>query len=126
MDPAAGISLFGTIAEATKKIAEVARAIKDHEAKGKLNDVYDTLISLKQNAAKLEDENRELKEKLRLKSDEFEFRNPFYYERRYADRPLCPKCFVESERIAPMETPYRATGWYRQCLVCGKTFKVSD
>ena len=126
MDPVTGIGLFKSIAEATKTIGEIARSVKDHEVKEKLNSVYDTLISLKQDAATLEDENRDLQERLRFKSDEFEFRNPFYYERKYPDRPLCPKCFVENHRVAPMAGPYRATGWYRRCLVCAHTFKVSD
>ena len=43
-------------------------------------DVYDTLMSLKREAADLEDENRELKERLRFKNDEFELKNPFWFE----------------------------------------------
>lgn len=41
---------------------------------------------LKQSASNLEDENRELREKLRFKSDAYEFRNPFWSDKANADR----------------------------------------
>jgi hypothetical protein len=55
-----------------------------------VHDVHDILISLNQAASELEDENSELKEKLRFKRDDFEFRNPFWYEKKHPDRALCP------------------------------------
>lgn len=135
MDATTGVGLFATIAEAAKKIGDILRAVKDHETKEKLNEVYDTLTSLKQNAANLEDQNRELKERLRFKSEDFEFRRPFYYDKKYPERPLCPRCFVDKEHAAPMGEPspakpreveiYSTTGMYRQCLVCGHPVRVS-
>ena len=38
-------------------------------------EVYDQLMSLKRNTADLEDQNRELKEKLRFRSEDFDFKN---------------------------------------------------
>jgi len=119
VDPITGFSLFKTVAEAAKKIAEVAKDAKDYETKKKLGEVHDILISLKQAASDLEDENRELREQLRFKSDEFEFRNPFSYEKKHPDRALCPKCFA-AQKIAPVSAPYdNEVAISRKCLACG-------
>jgi hypothetical protein len=119
VDPITGFSLFKAVAEAAKKIAEVAKDVKDYDNKKKLGDVHDILISLKQAASELEDENRELKEELRFKSDDFEFRNPFWYEKEHPDRALCPKCFVE-EKISPVSAPFdNGIAIWRKCLACG-------
>src|SRR5215469_18443940 len=80
------------------RVYKLAKNVKDHEIKHQLDEIGDELRDLKQSASKLEDENRELREKLRFKSDAYEFRTPFYYEK--ADpkqQPLCPKCFSESK-----------------------------
>lgn len=120
MDPVAGLGLFKAIADAGKAISEIAKSVSDREIKQELNRVYDTLISLKQDAASLEDENRELKEKLRFRADDFDFRNPFYYEENFPERPLCPKCFA-AEKVAPMSVAkIGGVRQYRDCLVCGK------
>jgi hypothetical protein len=119
MDPITSLSLFKSIAEACKKIADIARDVKDYETKQKLGEVQDVLISLKQQASELEDENRELREKLRFKSEEFEFKNPFWYEKAHPERALCPKCFSKNI-VAPVAAPYRTSvGTWRWCLACG-------
>ena len=117
VDPVTGWSLVKTIAEVTKKLYDVAKNLKDHEAKQKVDEVLDKLRDLKQEASVLEDENRGLRERLRFKSDEFEFKNPFWYEKKSSGQPLCAKCFA-NEKIGPMGEPYRASGIYRRCLVC--------
>jgi hypothetical protein len=70
-----------------------------------------------------EDENHSLKGKLRFKGDDFEFKTPFYYEKKYPDRPLCVKRFA-NERIAPMSEPYEAIGMCRRCLVCSSAVEI--
>lgn len=118
LDPATGLTLVKIVAEASKKLHELIKTVKDREIKQKLDEVLDEFRDLKHKASELEDENRELHEKLRFKSDEFEFRNPFYFEKIHPDRPLCPKCFAK-EIAAPMAEPYRSSGRvYRRCLVC--------
>lgn len=118
MDAQTGLTLFNAIAQAGKAIYEIAQGTSKLETKQQLMEVYDTLMNLKQKAAELEDANRELREKLRFKSDEFEFKNPFWYEKAHPDRPLCAKCFA-SQTIAPMSEAYGASRSYRRCLVCG-------
>lgn len=68
MDAITGLTLFKSIADAGKTIAEIGKGVNNHETKQQLNGIYDNLMDLKQQAARLEDENRELKEKLRLAS----------------------------------------------------------
>jgi hypothetical protein len=83
--------------------------LKDREARRQVEEILDRVRDLKQSASELEDENRGLRDKLRFKSDEFEFKNPFWFELKHSERPLCPKCFA-AEKICPMSAPY-STGY---------------
>ena len=123
MDPATGWTIVKNVADATKKLYDIAKGVKDYETKRQLDGVLDELRGLKQQASDLEDENRNLREQLRFKSDEFEFRNPFHYEKKYPDRPLCAKCFAK-QVIAPMSEPYQADGTWRRCLVCDNRVEI--
>jgi len=123
MEPVTTIATVFSIArpagEISKKLFELGKRVKDREIKQQIDEIADQLRELKQSASELEDQNREIRERLRFKSDDYEFRNPFYYEKAHSDRALCPKCFA-SNIPAPMSeirnqdssTPYRA------CLVC--------
>ena len=91
-----------TAGEISKKLYEFAKSVKDREAKQKIEGMLDQLHDLKRSASELEDENRELRERLRFKSDDFEYREPFWYEKKYPERALCPKCFAK-KIIAPMD-----------------------
>src|SRR5712692_10293722 len=97
MEPVTTVTTAWTIAKAageiSKKLYELGKSLKDREVKQQVDEITDKLRDLKQQASQLEDENRELREKLRFKSDDYEFRTPFYYERLHPDQPLCPKCF---------------------------------
>lgn len=68
IDPVTGWTIVKNIADATKKLYDVARGLKDYETKQKLDEVLDELRDLKQQASDLEDENRELRESLRFKT----------------------------------------------------------
>ena len=119
MEPATTLTLAAKAADLGKKLYEVAKILKDREAQQKLDEVIDTVRELKQQASELEDENRGLREELRFKSADFEFRNPYWYEKDKPGQPLCAKCFAK-KMIGPMSNSYRTdTGVYRECLVCG-------
>lgn len=123
MEPAtvaATWSIAKTAAEISKKLYEFGKGLKEREAKQQVDEILDKVRELKQSASQLEDENRELREKLRFKSDEFEFKNPFWYEKAHPDRPLCPKCFA-SQVVAPTGVEGRQGG--RTCLVCGSYWR---
>jgi hypothetical protein len=124
MDASAGFALFNTIATAGKTIYEIAQGTSKLEEKHQLMEVYDTLMALKRAAAELEDENHSLKRRLRFNSGEFEFRSPFWYEKNFADRALCAKCFG-NDKASPMGERYTtADGIWRRCLVCDNHVQV--
>ena len=118
MDAQAGLTLFNAIATAGKTIYDIAQGTAKLETKQQLMEVYDALMNLKRDAAELEDENHDLKEKLRFKSAEFEFKNPFWFDKNFPDRALCPKCFSK-QIVAPVSAPYQSdNAVWRQCLSC--------
>jgi hypothetical protein len=129
MEPVSTITGAWSIAkaagEAAKKLHELAKGLKDRDIKEQIHGVVDELHELKQSASKLEDQNRELREKLRFKSDDFEFRTPFWYEKTQPNRALCAKCFAK-EVSAPMGEPgVGCTSEYRRCLVCGEAVQIA-
>src|SRR5215469_14630219 len=98
------------------RVDKLAKNVKDHEIKHQLDEIGDELRDLKQSASKLEDENRELREKLRFKSEDYEFRSPFWYDKAYSDRALCPKCHAQNVD-GPMGEPGQGcSSEYRKCL----------
>lgn len=130
MEPATTVGAAWTIAktagEISKKLYEFGKSLKDREAKHQIDLVMDALRELKQQASQLEDDNRELREKLRFKTDDHEFRTPFWYDKAHPDRALCPKCFAK-EIVAPMgEQGQGCTPEYRRCLVCGDIVRVTQ
>jgi hypothetical protein len=113
-----------TAAEISTKLFELGKKIKDRDIKMQVDVITDELRELKHKAGLLEDENRELREKLRFKSDDYEFRTPFWYHKVSPERALCPKCFAK-EIAAPMgEQGQGCGGGYRRCLVCGEGVEV--
>lgn len=112
-------TVIRTTSEVSKKLNEVWKNLKDRDAKRQVEEILDKLHELKQSASQLEDENRELRERLRFKGEDYEFRNPFYYDKVHKDRPLCAKCFANYV-AAPMGEEFRNSfaNW-RKCLVCG-------
>jgi len=129
MEPVTTVTTAWTIAktagEISKKLYEIGKSIKDREAKQQIDEITDKLRELKQQASQLEDENLELREKLRFKSDDYEFRTPFWYHKANPERALCPKCFAK-EIAAPMgESGQGVNDRYRMCLVCNDAIEVS-
>jgi hypothetical protein len=122
MEPVTTVTTAWTIAktagEVSKKLYEFGKSLKDRDLKQEIDEILDQVRELKQSASHLEDENRTLREMLRFKTEQYEFRLPFYYDKSHNDQPLCPKCFASSVP-APMGAPFQESdGTYRQCLVC--------
>jgi hypothetical protein len=118
------LSIAKTAAEISKKLYEFGKGLKDREAKQKLDVILDQVRELKQSASELEDENHNLREKLRFKSDEYQFRTPFWYHWTNPAQPLCPKCLARNI-AAPMGEPYQApAGTSRRCLVCDNGVQI--
>lgn len=126
IDPQTRLTLFNAIATAGKTIYDVAQGTSKLEQKQQLMEVYDTLMSLKRDAGDLEDENRELKGKLRFSSNDFEFKNPLWFDKQHPDRALCPKCFSK-QIVAPMAEPYdNGIARFRRCLSCDTAIEVGS
>ncbi len=128
MDPAATVTTAWTIAktagEISKKLYDFSKPLKDREAKQQVEEILNKLRELKQSASELEDENRDLRERLRFKSDDYEFRSPFWYDKAKPDQPLCPKCFA-GKIPAPMGEQGQSCDMnYRRCLVCENCLEV--
>src|SRR5579862_1692819 len=98
MDPITDAALATSVARLGKKLYEIGKSLKDRDIKKQVDDVADELRALKQQASELEDENHELKKKLQFNGEDFDFRNPFYYEKTHSETPLCAKCFAAEKR----------------------------
>jgi hypothetical protein len=124
IDPQSSLTLFNAIATAGRTLYDIAQGTSKLEEKQQLMGVYDQLMNLKRSAADLEDENHSLKQQLRFRSDDFEFKNPFWYEKKYPERPLCPKCW--SKKVAaPVGAPYdNGTAQWHRCLTCDTAFET--
>ena len=121
----AALGIAKTAGEISKKLYEFGKGLKDREAKHQVDEILDKVRELKQSASELEDENRDLREKLRFKSDEYEFRTLFWYEKTHSERPLCPKCFA-NKIASPMGQPGQGcSSDYRLCLACGHDVEVN-
>jgi hypothetical protein len=130
MEPISTVTTAWTIAKTagdiSKKLFELGKSIKDREIRHQVDDIVDKLRDLKQSASDLEDENRDLREKLRFSADNYEFRNPFWYDRSNRTQPLCAKCFA-NKTLAPMsEQGQGCSEEYRRCLVCSEMVEVTS
>ena len=128
MEPLTTVTTAWTIAKTagdiSKKLYEFGKGLKDRDAKQHVDEIVDNLRALKQRASELEDENRELREKLRFKSDEYQFRLPFWYHKtQQPDQALCPKCFSQNIAAPMGKQPQGFDN--RRCLVCGHLVTVS-
>jgi hypothetical protein len=128
MEPITTVTTAWTIAknagEISKKLYEFGKSLKDREAKHQVDVILDELRELKQSASNLEDENRGLREKVRFKSDAYEFRTSFWYDKANPERALCPKCHAQNID-APMGEPGQGcSNAYRRCLVCHEAVEV--
>lgn len=129
MEPVTTVTTVWTIAktagEISKKLYDFQKTLKDRDAKQHVDEILDQVRELKQSASQLEDENRELRERLRFKSDQYEFRTPFWYEKGGPNRALCAQCFAKQIAAPMAEQGQNCLKDYRRCLVCGQVVQVS-
>ena len=129
MDPVTAVTASWTIAktagEISKKLYDFGKTLKDRDAKQHLDEILEQVRALKQSASELEDENRELRERLRFKSGDYEFRTPFYYDKAHPSCALCPKCYAKGIAAPMGEQGQGCSRDYRRCLVCSEVVEVS-
>jgi len=126
MEPTTAWAIAKTAGEISKKLYEFGKGLKDREAKHQIDLIADQLRELKHSASQLEDENRDLRDKLRFKTAEYEFRTPFWYHNGDPELPLCPKCFANGIAAAMGQTSWDGTQEWRRCLVCDKAISLRD
>jgi len=120
------LTIVKSAGDISNKLNELWKTTKDRETKRQIEVILDKLHELKQSAGALEDENRTLGEKLRFKSDDFEFRTPFWFAKDSPQQPLCAKCFAQ-QIAAPMGEPGQGCNEsYRRCLVCYNIVQVAE
>lgn len=111
--------------DAYAKVAALLDLVKDREHKRQLDAILDELSALKRGIHAADDEIRGLRERLRFKSEEYVWRNPFHYHKAHPDQPLCAKCFVQGIE-GRMGAPGQGCNEdYRCCLVCGSTVEIT-
>src|ERR1700686_531652 len=120
------LGLAKNASELSNKLFELGKSLKDRGQKQQLDEIADKLRDLKQAASNLEDENRELREKVRFKSDEYENHAPFRYHKDRPEHPLCVKCFAQGIEAPMGEQGQSCIETHRKCLVCGVAVQVSN
>ena len=115
-----------TAGDITKKLNEVWKNLKDRDTKHQVEEILDKVHELKQEAAALEDENRVLREKLRFKSDAYEFRTPFWYSKAHPERALCAQCFAKNIEAPMGEQGQDCDSHCRRCLVCREVVRIDN
>lgn len=125
-DPSKAWEIAKTVAQLSAKVFNFRKTLKSSGEKHQVDEILDALSELKQSAGELEDENRELREKLRFKSDDFVFRNPFWYHKGRPDEPLCAKCFANHVEGHVGEPGVGVSPNHRHCLVCGSNVALTN
>ncbi len=120
------LTIAKTAGELIKKLIDFGKGLSDRNEKRQVEEMLVTLRDLKQSASELEDQNRELREKLRFKSDDYVFLTPFRYHQDRLDQPLCVKCFAKNVEAQMGEEGVGCTQGNRSCLVCGDVVEVSQ
>jgi hypothetical protein len=107
---------------ALRNVRDLARDSSDHELKEKISETYDGLLALKERLLAMDDEIRELKAKLALKTS---FIGPvppegYIYAKEDVsqDHPLCPRCYQEKGHVYPLAVDGYDAESRRYCPNC--------
>ncbi|MBZ5638008.1 MAG: SIKE family protein [Acidobacteriia bacterium] len=110
------------VLDALKDAGQLAKGLASIEDKQKLLDLQVAALEIAQRNAQLEQENRELREKLRIR-DELTFRENVYWRDGQADKgPFCPPCW-DSRGLLVHLTETTPNVQY-DCRSCGKYFTL--
>jgi len=126
VDPVTAWTIAKTAGEISKKLYELGKGLKDREQQQKVDEIVDKLRDLKQLASELEDENREVREKLSSRATTTIFGLPFGIQKTSL---TCP--FARSVLLRALLPQWENSTWtapgrpYRTCLVCNNFFRYS-
>jgi hypothetical protein len=125
-DPGKAWAIAKTAGELSTKLFAFRKTLKSGEEKRQIDEILDAFSDLKHSASKLEDENRDLKDRLRFRSDDYVFRNPFRYHKDRPNEPLCVKCFAKSIEAPMSELREDGSSSFRRCLVCERIETIGE
>jgi len=102
-----------------KNASDLAKTSTDTDLKIAISDAYSALIDLKAKLSEIDDENRELKAKLRQKESVKRTSEFGYYFKDGDSDPLCPKCYERDGKLIHLseQRSIRSEIW-RDCEVC--------
>lgn len=123
-DAVTATQMVGSVVSTVKSLRDWAKSSGNHELNQRAGDVFDSLNDLRQRVLDLDEENRNLKVELAKRADIDGPVPPhgYYFDKRYPEAPLCPKCYQSKEnpRIGYMTTPSAGSfGTSRRCQLCG-------
>ena len=131
------LSTIAALLATAKKLREVAQKVKDAEIKGLIADLNLQLADLKMQVAEFQEENHELRTKLKAREDLSELRSKMelvddvYFLRGDSGEqpgPYCVHCFdakKELVRVKKETGPFTAAGKY-YCPSCRTHFGAGD
>ena len=102
--------------DAAKDAAKILKEAGKIEEYQKILDLIDDSFDKRDKIGKLEIENKELREKLRI-SDGYEFKNNAYYNKETGDGPYCSRCFDKDKSLIRIISNH-VGGNYATCPDC--------
>ncbi len=107
--------------EEVKQVADLLKKAGEMDLYRKLVDLQGEIVNLSAEKLKTEQENTELKKRLKLKQA-MEFKFPYYYQD--GDRyPFCRHCWEAKEIAVHLNHPHTEDGkTHRHCHNCDTTF----
>jgi hypothetical protein len=128
---AAASQILSNALSSLKVLRERAQTSKDSDLKGRISDIYDTVLELKEAVMLVTDENKELKRKVEELERPAEKRVPrlrqvgacnYYFVG--DEGPFCQPCHDRDDKLVPLSPLEDWNGGKRRdCLVCGAYFQ---
>jgi len=104
--------------DAAKDAAKILKEAGKIDEYQKILDLIDDLFDKRERIDRLETENKELREKLKI-TDEYEFKNNAYYNKETGDGPFCSRCFDKNKELIRIISD-QVNGNYATCPECQK------
>jgi hypothetical protein len=109
-----------------KEARASAKGSDDHDLKGKLNEVFDSVLELKEVIGGLRDENDKLRERLEARAKlKWDANEKLYFADGDPD-PFCPACLDLKGNQIRLHQPFLGKNVHRkyECNVCTNGFGV--
>jgi hypothetical protein len=118
---ATALGIANTAIGSVKSALELAKKTKDLELKHEISNVMDNVLDLKAKVLELDEENRNLRQRLEQKEAmKREGKYGYWFKEGETD-PLCPKCYESTSKVIYLSRlqSYGGMTPQRNCKVCG-------